>query len=333
MSSFRRRLMMAQGGGGTGNEVSSAESVVGDVCVYGISEGRLMIINNWSSSKYPISKYPPVGIVVVPGSHGHYEGGRCAIMSLNHMNCNTPTTGGDRQVIPWGSYETNIGSLPNLGKVPYVGSNGSVGDTIIGVTERAFLPSDSSDFASVANPYDNCTNYYYNDINKYIPSPHNNDGTFNTEYSRITSPSSTANCLSDFDGYNNTKKIIEVRGGKDYSIWKPGEFTIEDYPAASCCDMYFTPGTKQGDWYLPSAGELGYVVARQQTINDTINKLISSGVTNTNVLISEYYWSSSKYEFDAFLPGLMIRCTSLLNGWVDFFYSDDKLYAIAFALV
>lgn len=332
MSGFKRRLMMAQGGG-SGGGIPSTEAVAGDVCMYGISERKLIIVNDWDASKYSIDKYPPIGVVVVPGSHGHYADGKCAIMSLNHMNCDTPTTGGDRQVIAWGTFETNIGSLPNLDKTPYVGSNGSVGKNIIGVTESAFLPSDSGSFASVANPYDNCTNYYYNDSDKYIPSPYNNDGTFNTEYSRITSPSSTANCLSDFDGYNNTKKIIEVRGDKDYSIWKPSTFTTEDYPAASCCDMYFTPGTKQGDWYLPSAGEFGYVVARQQTINDTINKLISSGVTNANVLTSEYHWSSSKFEFDGLLLNLKIRYIHLFNGWVDFGHSDEMQYTRAFALV
>lgn len=328
MSSFRRRLMMAQqGGGGTGNEVSSTESVVGDVCVYGISEGRLMIINNWSSSKYPISKYPPVGIVVVPGSHGHYEGGKCAIMSLNHMNCDTPTTGGALQYMYWGVYGTDINTLPNLDEVPYVGSNGNVGDTIIGTSGNAYLPSDFSRFTAVTNQYDNGTKYYYNDSDKYIPSPYNNNGTFNPNYSLTDSPSSTANCLSDFDGYGNTKKILEVRGTKDYSSWTPSAGTEADYPAASCCDMYSTIGIPQGSWYLPSAGELGYVCVRRQALENSLEKLIQSGVSSANVFASHYYWSSSEYS------SANARDVYLFSGDVGTNYKSSSSYVRAFTLV
>ena len=281
--------------GGSAEGIPSTEAVAGDVCMYGINEGKLIIVNDWGALKYPIDKYPPIGVVVVPGSHGHYANGKCAIMSLNHMNFDKPQTGDNsQQSMVWG-LDTNIASLHDLNQVPYVGSNGNVGANVIGQTSEAYLPSDNESFTAAANPYDNKTKYIfnYNDY-KYIPSPYNNDGTFNTEYSRIVSPSSTANCLADFDGYNNTKKILEIRGYKDYSSWKPSS-NSEDYPAASCCDMYFTPGTKQGDWYLPSAGELGYICVRQKTINNIINKLISAGVTNASV-IKYNYWSSSEYD-------------------------------------
>ena len=261
------------------------DSQYGDICVYDTNKSSLAIIkeSEWSASKYPIATYVPVGIVVVPASHGHYEGGKCAIMSLNHMNCDTPTTGGASQYMYWGVNGTDIDTLPNLDEVPYVGSNGSVGDTIIGVTENAYLPSDYSGFTAVTNPYDNGTNYYYNDNDKYVPSPYNSDGTFNPNYSLTDSPSSTGNCLSDFDGYNNTKKILEVRGTKDYSSWKPTYNNEADYPAASCCDMYSTVGIPQGSWYLPACGELGYTCVRRQALDDTLNKLIQGGVSSANV--------------------------------------------------
>lgn len=317
MSSFRRRLMMAQGGG-SGVGVPSTEAVAGDVCMYGISEGKLIIVNDWDVSKYPIDKYPPIGIVVVPGSHNVYGDGTCGVMSLNHMNCSSPTTGGSAQNMYWGVYGTDIDTLENLDKVPYVGSNGSVGDTVIGVTGNAYLPSDHSGFTAVANPYDEGTNYYYNDSDKYIPSPYMNDGTFNPNYSMTGSPSSAANCLSDFDGKGNTQKIIEVRGSKDYSSWTPSATTQADYPAASCCDMYFTQGTNQGDWYLPSAGELGYAVVRQQEINDKINELVSAGITSANPVQLNVYWSSSEYSSN------YARSLNFLNGFV---YDNYKVYS------
>ena len=305
------------------------DSKYGDICVYDTNKSSLAIIKEaeWSASAYPIATYVPVGIVVVPASHGHYANGKCAIMSLNHMRCDTPATGGAYQGMYWGVNGTDIDTLPNLEQVPYVGSNGSVSDTVIGVTGIASLPSDFSGFTKVANPYDEGTNYYHNDNDKYIPSPYMNDGTFNPNYSLTDSPSSTANCLSDFDGYGNTKKILTVRGDKDYSSWTPGQYTKADYPAASCCDMYFTVGIPQGSWYLPSAGELGYLVPRRQALDNSLNKLIQGGVSSTNVLVSDYYWSSSEgSDYNAMY-------VSLDFGYVADYNKIYIYYVRAFALV
>ena len=296
MNYYRRRLIMFKKSGSNIDEIPSIESTIGDVCVYNAPNDKLSIVNDWSADKYPIDTYVPIGLVVVPGSHNVYGDGTCGVMSLNHMNCSSPTTGGSAQNMYWGVYGTDIDTLENLDKVPYVGSNGSVGDTVIGVTGNAYLPSDHANFTAVTNPYDPGTKYYYNDSDKYIPSPYMNDGTFNPNYSMTGSPSSAANCLADFDGKGNTQKIIEVRGSKDYSSWTPSTTTQADYPAASCCDMYFTQGTNQGDWYLPSVGELGYAVVRQQAINDKINQLVSAGITSANPVQLYYYWSSSEYS-------------------------------------
>ena len=332
MANIHRRLIMGEGSNANVEVPGVKDSEYGDICVYNTSKSSLAIIKEteWSASTYPIDTYVPVGIVVVPASHNHYENGKCAIMSLNHMNCNTPTTGGDAQGMYWGVYGTDIDTLPNLDQVPYVGSNGSVSDTVIGISGNAYLPSDYSEFTAVTNPYDPETKYYYSSSSisyKYAPSPYNNDGTFNPNYSLTTSPSSTSNCLSDFDGYNNTKKILEVRGDKDYSSWIPTTGTQADYPAASCCDMYSTVGIPQGSWYLPSAGELGYVCVRRQALDNSLNKLIQGGVSSTNVLVSYYYWSSSEY------PASYARDVYLSNGNV---LIDDKSnisYVRAFALV
>ena len=301
-----------------------------DICVADTTNRDSLLIikgEKWTVEKYPIATYVPIGIVVVPASHGHYADGKCAIASLNHMRCDTPTTGGASQYMYWGEDGTDIDTLPNLDEVPYVGSNGNVGDTIIGVTGNAYLPSDYSGFTAVTNPYDNGTKYYYNDSNKYIPSPYNNDGSFNPNYSLTTSPSSTGNCLSDFDGYNNTKKILEVRGAKDYSSWTPTYNAQADYPAASCCDMYSTVGIPQGSWYLPSAGELGYVCVRRQALDNSLNKLIQSGVSSANVFASRYYWSSSEYS------SANARSVGLGNGSVNYYNKYIYYYVRAFALV
>lgn len=272
--------------------IPSIESVAGDVCMYGISEGKLIIVNDWDASKYPISKYPPIGIVAVPGSHNHYADGKCAVVSLNYMNKSTPSSGGEFQQM---STNSEVSSLYDFSQSVYVGKDGSVGANVLGQNSYAYLPSDSNNFSALNNPYDTNTKYKLTISGMYYaPSPYNNDGTFNTNYSLIASPSSTSNCLSDFDGYNNTKKTIEVRGTKDYSTWKPTN-DYQDYAPASCCDMYFTQGTKQGNWYLPAAGEMGYVVVRQLLINNTINKLINGGVSWANAIKEEHHWTSTPY--------------------------------------
>lgn len=310
--------------------VEPANSNCGDICVADITNNNSLLIikgNKWNAEKYPINVYVPIGIVVVPGIHNVYKDGTCGVMSLNHMNCSFPTIGGSAQNMYWGVYGTDIDTLENLDKVPYVGSNGSVGDTVIGVTGNAYLPSDFSGFTKVANPYDEGTNYYYNDSDKYIPSPYMNDGTFNPNYSLTDSPSSTGNCLSDFDGYGNTKKILEVRGSKDYRSWLPTYNTQADYPAVSCCDMYFTLGTNQGDWYLPSAGELGYAVVRQQAINDKINEFVSAGITSANPVQLNYHWSSSEYS------STNARLLGFSNGDVYYVNKIDSSYVRAFLRV
>lgn len=327
MNYYRRRLIMFKKSGSNIDEIPSIESTIGDVCVYNAPNDKLSIVNDWSADKYPIDTYVPIGLVVVPGSHNVYGDGTCGVMSLNHMNCDTPTTGGAYQGMYWGVYGTDIDTLENLDKVPYVGSNGSVGDTVIGVTGNAYLPSDHANFTAVTNPYDPGTKYYYNDSDKYIPSPYMNDGTFNPNYSMTGSPSSAANCLADFDGKGNTQKIIEVRGSKDYSSWTPSTTTQADYPAASCCDMYFTQGTNQGDWYLPSAGELGYAVVRQQAINDKINELVSAGITSANPVQLYYYWSSSEYS------SIIARVLNFNNGNVYYYYKSHSYYVRAFLRV
>lgn len=68
--------------------------------------------------------------------------------------------------------------------------------------------------------------------------------------------SSAAQNLFNQDAVN--AKIIASSPGYD---WKTSETITNstskgNYPAGFCCWRYHTEGTKQGDWYLPSIGEL-----------------------------------------------------------------------------
>ena len=302
MSSFRRRLMMAQGGGGS-SVPGVKESEAGDICVYDVNKGSLAIIKSaeWSASKYPIATYVPIGIVVVPASHGHYKDGKCAVMSLLNMSSTTPDVGSiEYENLPgYGEDSSSILQplLNNYDSVCFVG-DGVVGENVIGVSEYCYLPSDY--FNKIANPYD--SNTYYDEYNeKYSPSPYKNDGSFNEEYAKIISPSSQSNCLADFDGYGNTNVMISNVLGQPN--WKTDSTIQKSYekgyfPAACCCWRFNTQGTKQGDWYLPSAGELGYVCARRDLIDKSIDKLSNRLSSNATIKVSFNAYVTSSHAYN-----------------------------------
>ena len=279
--------------------IDPSESIAADVAFY---DGEKVIIVRANDYSQLPKSWMPIGIVVVPGTHNVYGDGSCGVMSLKAMNCDTPSAGStSEQYMHWGVDGTDISGLPNLDMGSYVGTGSNAGDassTLVGQANITYLPSDR--FNTVQCPHD--TDVYY-DRSSYAtfqaPSPYLTDGSRNPAYYQTTSPSSERNCLVDFDGIGNTAKIIEQRGPKDYSSWKPSITGSSSYPAASCCDMFYTNGTQQGDWYLPACGELGYLIPPFNKINESITNLLqaygsSVGVelfTNTN----RGYWSSTEF--------------------------------------
>ena len=285
------------GGGG----FNPSQSVAGDLCFYDKQNDKVIIVSgkDWSIETYPADRYTPIGVVVVPGIHDVYGDGSCGVMSLKPMNCDTPSTGGTSvQTMYWGGYGPDISSLPNLDQVPYVGTGSSVGDassTVTGQDNSPYLPSDN--FSAVQCPHDTDTYYYSSSSSqRQAPSPYLTDGSRNPAYYQTSSPSSSSNALADFDGIGNTAKIITQRGTKDYNSWKPNRITYNDYPAASCCDMFYTEGTQQGDWYLPACGELGYIMPPFNKINDAIDKMCTAYGSSVGVelLTNNGYWSSTE---------------------------------------
>lgn len=110
----------------------------------------------------------------------------------------------------------------------------------------------------------------------------------------IPNTKSKEEALSDFDGEAYTKVLIEKRGNKDYSKWTPGNLTYFDYPAPSCCDMFYTEGTSQTEWYLPACGELNYITTYYNEIESSLLSLVDLGIRATNIA-DDRYWSSSDY--------------------------------------
>ena len=276
----------------------ASEAIAGDAVLYDETNDKLVIVDNTKLEDYT-EGYTPIGVVVVPGTHDVYGDGSCGVISLKAMNCDTPSTGGTseqsiEQSIYWGGSGTNISGLPDLDQVP----TGNTSDGIpTGSDDQAYLPSDKFSIPRIRCAHD--TDVYYDYFSSpYIPSPYLTDGSRNPGYYQTSSPSSELNALADFDGRDNTAKIITQRGTKDYNSWKPGRTTEADYPAASCCDMFHTEGTQQGDWYLPACGELGYILPPFNKINESINKILTAYGSSVGVELDtrNSYWSSTEYS-------------------------------------
>ena len=297
---MRRRTFLTLGTEG----INASDAAACDVCLYNKTTDKLLIVEaaKFTINEYPSTKYSPVGVVVIPGNHNVYGDGSCAVMSLKEMNYDTPDTGGTvYKHMLWGHLAIDISNMTNFNQVCYVGSNGTVNKTVQGVNDNAFLPSDK--FSTVQNPYDKDTYFYYNDGYYYIPSPYNDDDTRNPAYYQTASPSSSNNAMSDFDGVGNTKILTDL--ATEQSDWKTAStITNECYsgysPAACCCWRYHTPGTKQGDWYLPAMGELGYIIPKFNKINQAISTLISAYGSSVEVQVDDDLdnWSSSEYSSD-----------------------------------
>lgn len=303
-----------------------AKGNVGDICLYDKTNDKLIIVANddFSAEKYPLDSYSPVGVVVIPKSHNVYGDGSCGVMSLKQMNYTTPDDGSTSyQYIHWGGYGDDI-SLPNLNQVPTGNTSNGIPT---GQTSHAYLPSDRFSGTQCAHDTDA---YYYS--SSYIPSPYLTDGSRNPGYYQTSSPSSSSNALADFDGIGNSQVLWDLATSQ--SSWKTASSITNNsgsgyYPTACCCWRYHTDGTKQGDWYLPAAGELGYIMPPFNKINDAIDKMRTAYGSSVGVELrtSANYWSSTEYSSS------YARRMYAGYGSVHILNKDDYCYVRAFLRV
>ena len=218
-----------------------------------------------SQDKWDTSLGTPVGVVVIP--EGFAPDGKARIIGLKFVT-SAGTSSDSANHMPWGGYSTDT-SLTNYTTVP---TTDNAGSTSSGSAGYAYLPSDK--FSGTVSYVDPGTQYS-GTSRTMIPSPYiTRDGKneFNPEYSKAISGN---NCLSDFNGASNTAVLVGLG---------------TDYTAANAAHNY-NGGVTGTDiqWYLPAAGELGFIMPRFNAINAAITAVGGVAVAGGN-----YFWSSSE---------------------------------------
>ena len=181
-----------------------------------------------------------IGVCVIPG--GVLPDRKARFMSLKGMTLTSPNEGGEDTSIFWGGHGSDTQSLANFETVV-------TGDTTAeGTDSRGNVPKNGS---YVSTPH--------------IPSP--------IDY---FSAYSSKGATSDLDGKANTETILAVDNAAS-TAWQTAESITNDksiatvHPAAQCC-WRFNPGsTNQGDWYLPSIGELAFILPKFNKLNTAIS--------------------------------------------------------------
>ena len=321
---MRKRIILS-----SKNSLEPIEGNYSDICFYDKENDSKIIVplESFSATEYPLSQYIPIGIVAVPSEHTDEQ--RPRILSLAEMSYNTPDSGivTSPQGIYWGGYGHTVTDLPIKKQYPYL-SNLSV-DGIVNYTSYCYLPSDYFS-GRTDNPLNSLEGFYYNYSTKMC-SPYKEDGSKEPRY---FDESNTGNVLADFDGKSNTEKILAVDNSNS-TTWQTAS-TIDNsdadnqyvHPAAQCTWRYHTDGTKQGDWYLPSEGELGYALARQGSINLVINTLNTQYSTTLGIQFGvANYWSSTQNSY-RYALGMYFR-----NGQVNEFLKNYKNCVRAFLMV
>ena len=238
-----------------GSEEPSVVNInVGDVAYYTNGEIKTISKDKWNSSLGT-----PIGVVVIPSNF--LPDGKARIISLKAVN-SSGNASTSHSSMYWGAYGTDT-TLTNYTKVPITNNTGSVSSSS---NSYGYLPSDN--FTGDTSFVDGSAKYGTTNTNK-IPSPYNGS-EFNTDYSKTISGYN--NALSDFNGLNNTQVLVGLGS---------------DYVAANAAYNY-NDGVSNTQWYLPSCGELGFMMARLKTINNTISQL--GGVA----IVHNYFWSSTK---------------------------------------
>lgn len=214
-----------------------------------------------------------VGVVAVPNNCTPDKSVR--LVSVPFMSMNTPdigivvvgpdsVAGGEQEFLHFG--EKNIKSKKECAEIPTWDNRAE--SPSYSTSSSGYLSTDvnSGKTQNTEGP----KSYYYD--SPFVVPPYDENEELVKEYS--------TGSFGDFDGKKNTEVILEMATGQ--TDWKTDSAITNSssegyYPAAECCWRFHTAGTSQGDWYLPSLGELGFLFSRLKMINSSLSTIKGNG--------------------------------------------------------
>ena len=237
----------------------------------------------------------PVGVLVIP--EGFAPDGKARMLSLNWASSSS-TSSTSASSMKWSNVKVDT-SLTNHNRVP---TTDNAGSTTTGSNSYGYLPSDK--FTGATSYVDSTAKYSGATVSNMIPSPYLGDKPNPAYYAEI---SGYNNALADFDGKGNTDVLVALGA---------------DYVAANAARNYKATGAEEIEWYLPAAGELGYMLPRFNKIQAALAKVSSPQLDG-----DYHYWSSSEYSsYSAYL-------VYADNGRVNYGSKDYYGYVRPFALL
>lgn len=288
-----------------------------DIALWDRTEEKILMIRGWEyiAENYPTDRYKAIGVEVIPKSH--MSDGHARIMSLRLMSCDSPMYGKENyseRDIMFGLFSQNISDMRYKSNIPCINESGTTnfGDVQeikfwynILLNAQPFNAS-SNAYANVVNPFTKNQGYGLSNTTaiKFCPSPYLENMLSNSIYFTENPDDSNPSALLNFDGKGETKKVLDQLainlGNENWKTSNTIENTRENAPSCQCCWMYHindefkdNPIFGQGQWYLPTVGELLYVSARRNAINNTMYKIQTVDINTVIPLYNNILWSCS----------------------------------------
>lgn len=293
------------------------------------------LFNDLTTSTELVSGKTVIGVEVIPAAHmadhkSRYVSVRNMSRAAGEVEVGSVAVGNSSEnpaaMIPWGNYNDDIEGITNYQSAGYkldTDQEAITESNPYGIINELSENTDSYLATDFDNGLDGNVYPFFDgaflpgystpsgsSVNISIPYPFNSDGTLNTLYSQ----NGNGMVVTDMAGAANTdilmaRKTVTWSTGDalDTEVGDASEMSGKvNHPAAIACRR-FNPASSNtsGQWYLPSAGELGYLFANIAKINAKIDALPEGQGVKLGVLNSQsesvdslgyWLWSSSEYD-------------------------------------